>query len=304
MNENFKVAVVIPTRNRLSELRKLLNCLEKQSNPIFQVVVVDSSDGLECQEVCARSTLPIEYIHTTTRSAAIQRNMGMDKLHSEVTHLSFLDDDVIVETDYLARLINDLEDHEGTGISGVALNPEAPALRDKPKGIVGNLHRIFLLDSIQDGKLLASAINIPVRNYDGPIVKVDWLIGCSVWNFGKIRTLRFESDFKGQSLGEDVIFSFRAGKTGKLLTNPKVVIAHSESPVGRPDSEEFYQMWVKNRYRLISIMESGIRGKLAFIWANIGQSLILFYLLIRKRINSMLPIKIILSETTKLLKVK
>jgi GT2 family glycosyltransferase len=304
MRENFKVAVVVPTRNRLSDLRNLLRCLEQQNQPIFQMVVVDSSDSLDCQELCKNSKLPIEYIHTTVRSAAIQRNMGMEKLQSDITHLAFLDDDVVVDADFLERLIEDLEEKQGVGISGVALNPEAPSLRGTPKGLVGNFHRLFLLDSIHDGKLLSSAINIPVRNYHGPIVEVDWLIGCSLWDFRKISHLRFESDFKGQSLGEDVIFSFQAGKSGKLFTNPKVVIAHSESPVGRPDSAEFYQMWVKNRYRLISIMKRGLRGKASFIWSNIGQALILFYLLLRKRANSVAPIKIIATETFKSLSSK
>lgn len=299
MRENFKVAVVVPTRNRLSDLRDLLGCLEHQTQAIFQVVVVDSSDALDCQELCKNAKLSIEYIHTNIRSAAIQRNMGIEKLRSDITHLSFLDDDVVVGADYLARLIEDLEANQGVGISGIALNPKASLLRGKPKGLVGNFHRFFLLDSIHDGKLLSSAINIPVRNYQGPIVEVDWLIGCSLWDFRKIRHLRFEIDFKGQSLGEDVIYSFQAGKLGKLFTNPKVVIAHSESPVGRPDSAEFYQMWVKNRYRLIGIMKRGIRGKVSFIWSNIGQALILFYLWLCKRTNLFAPIKMIATETFK-----
>jgi hypothetical protein len=63
-------------------------------------------------------------------------------------------------------------------------------------------------------------------------------------------------------------------------------------------------MWVKNRYRLISIMKRGLRGKASFIWSNIGQALILFYLLLRKRANSVAPIKIIATETFKSLSSK
>jgi GT2 family glycosyltransferase len=304
MRDNYKVAVVVPTRNRLSELKNLLKCLEKQDQPIFQMVIVDSSNSMDCQELCENSKMPIEYVHTAVKSAAIQRNMGIERLRSEITHLAFLDDDVVVEADYLTRLIDELELNDGVGISGVALNPNARILRGKPKGLIGYFHRFFLLDSIHDGKLLSSAINVPVRNYHGSTVQVDWLIGCSVWDFRIISQLRFEKDFNGQSLGEDVIFSFQAGKLGKLFTNPKVVIAHSESPVGRPDSVEFYEMWVKNRYRLIELMKSGNRGKAAFAWANIGQALILSYLRLRKRTKSVMPIKIIFSETIKSLRTR
>jgi hypothetical protein len=208
---------------------------------------------------------------------------------------------VKIERDYFVRLVRELKDKNAVGISGIALNPLANSLRTKPKGAIGIFYRLFLLDSLVDGKLLPSGINIPVRDYEGCTVEVDWLIGCSVWNFPVIKDLRFEEDFFGQSLGEDVIFSYLAGKRGILLTNPNVLITHFESAVGRPGSVEFYRMWTQNRYRLIKTMRMGVSGYASYLWSNLGQSLILLYQLIRRSASDLKPIFVIGIETLRMI---
>jgi hypothetical protein len=143
--------------------------------------------------------------------------------------------------------------------------------------------KIFLLDSKKDGILLKSGINIPIRDRESGISRVDWLIGCSAWRFNAIGQTRFESDFLGQSLAEDVIFSVRMKKKGKLVTNSKILLAHDESDIERPNRKDFWEMWVKNRYRLVSISNPGAIGQCFFWWANLGQLLILCYSKVRKR---------------------
>lgn len=301
MKQIFQLAVVIPTRNRPRDLANLLSCLEDQKGLINQVVVIDSSDNDDSEKVCQRSKLPIEYNHTELKSAAIQRNMGMTKVDLKTTHLGFLDDDVKIEPDYFLRLVHELTDKNAIGISGIALNPLAFSLRTKPRGAVGKFYRLFLLDSLLDGKLLSSGVNVPVRDYEGCTVEVDWLIGCSIWNFQSIKDLRFEEDFFGQSLGEDVIFSYLASRRGILLTNPNVLITHYESNVGRPGYVEFYRMWTRNRYRLIQVMELGLRGRVSYAWSNLGQAIILFYQLFRRSISDLKPILTIAFETFRMI---
>lgn len=297
MKTNYQIAVIIPTRNRLHELCNLLESLRRQESTLNQIVVIDSSDNTDCSKLCSDLPLSIEYIHTDIRSAAIQRNIGISQISENITHVAFLDDDVLIESNYFSELISELTEKKGVGISGIALNPNTNLRRTKPMGVAGFFHRLFFLDSLIDGKLLSSGINVPVRDYAGTTVEVDWLIGCSVWDFKKIQDLRFEEDFLGQSLGEDVIFSLLASRKGKLLTNPRIVISHFESPIGRPDSSEFYRMWTRNRYRLIKVMNQGFKGKISFIWSNVGQSLILLYQLILGKANSSKSILVIATET-------
>jgi GT2 family glycosyltransferase len=207
----------------------VLKCISNQTIKVNQVIVIDSSDSILEIEVSRQWEFSFLHKHVKIKSAAIQRNIGLDHVFVDSEFLCFLDDDVLPNPDYLLRLVSGLNKVEAVGISGIALNPSKhESMRQKPKGLFGSTQRIFGLDSNCDGKLLRSGVNIPVRTYSGPVQNVDWLIGCSVWRYSKILDLRFESDFLGQSLSEDVIFSVRASKRGQLLVDPNVHLAHSE----------------------------------------------------------------------------
>lgn len=267
------ITVVIPTRNREFLLLELLQSLLHQSIQIAEIIIVDSSDTPVNLGDFSNFN-KIKTLHSTVKSAAFQRNLGIAAASSDTKYLAFLDDDVRPGPFYLEHLIEILDKNSAIGCSGIALNFNKIEMRKLPKGLVGLYHRLFLLDSNSDGKLLKSGVNIPVRiNTDLP-VEVDWLIGCSVWKYGKIENTSFESDFYGVSLAEDVIFSVRMSKKGKLLTTTKVKLNHLESTLSRDSLEEFWSMWMTNRYRLIEVAEFGKIGKISFWWASLGQAII------------------------------
>lgn len=240
-----------------------------------ELIIVDSSDpGLLSHKL---TSIPrVKYVVTEIRSAAVQRNIGLDHLGNS-KYVFFLDDDVLPNIDYFEKCISVLNNSNAVGVSGLALNPNSGVLRSYPSGLVGFYHRLFLLDSKKDGALLKSGVNIPVRDYLGNIHDVDWLIGCAMWLTEKVGNTRFESDFLGQSLSEDVIFSVRMGKKGRIVNDPSIVLSHDESVVARPSKEEFWQMWMVNRYRLIRVANFGKLGNLSYWWANLGQFGILCY---------------------------
>jgi glycosyltransferase involved in cell wall biosynthesis len=272
------ITVIIPTRNRPKELNILLDKISRQTKPIKEVLIIDSSDTPFSLETSNDLGFNLKIHHTILRSAAIQRNIGMQMLTNECDYLCFLDDDVQPDPDYIFRLVEGLEKMEGIGISGIALNPlNSDVLRTKPRGVYGTLQRFFGLDSMRDGVILKSGVNIPVRRYDGSLQKVDWLIGCSMWKYAAVSDLRFEPDFMGQSLSEDVIFSYRASLRGDLFVDPAIHLSHSESEIGRPKGREFWSMWVVNRKRLVDLSSRDSMNLLFFHFANVGQFLSLFY---------------------------
>jgi glycosyltransferase involved in cell wall biosynthesis len=268
------ISVVIPTRNRPVNLANLINSLNNQTVSIGEVIIVDSSDEIFRLDISGINNFKIELIRTEVKSAAIQRNIGMEHLSERCELLYFLDDDVLPDPNYLENLAQIIGNPEIVGASGLAKNPLLTQTRQKPRGIVGFVHKLFLLDSEIDGKLLLSGVNIPVRSESKSAKEVDWLIGCSIWKYEKIKSLRFEKDFLGQSLAEDVIFSVQAKKQGKLLTDPEIILIHEES---KASPKEHWEMWMVNRWRLVQVMETGFRGKCAFWWASIGQIGILTY---------------------------
>jgi GT2 family glycosyltransferase len=270
---SLSVAIVVPTRNRHELVESLLENLNSLDCSPSQIIIIDSSDE-PAPSIMARSANNIVYRHVQIRSAAVQRNIGMLLIEKETEFVCFLDDDVIVPTDYLSTLISRMEEEKAIGISGLAINASA-SLRDLPKGLVGFVHRIFLLDSKREGVLLRSGINIPVRKPNQGIKYVDWLIGCSIWERNRISGLTFESNLTGQSLGEDVIFSFKASKLGILVVDSNIVINHLESPISRPTEFEFWEMWVVNRLILSKYMDNSLVNLLSYYWSTFGQFLIL-----------------------------
>lgn len=269
------ISVIIPTKNRPELLNSLITKILEFGLKSLEIIVVDSSDEPK-QSLNLMHKPNVKYILTTIKSAAIQRNIGIENAKNS-KFIFFLDDDVFPDESYFEKCLTHLKREEVIGVSGLAVSEENLRPRVIPSGLIGLFQSIFLLDSKQDGVVLKSGINIPVRNLKGKHQAVDWLIGCSAWKVKFIGKTRFEQDFVGQSLGEDVIFSIRMGRKGQLITDPKIYLKHFESDIERPRKQEFWRMWVANRKRLIEVAEFGIVGNLAFWWSNIGQIIILFY---------------------------
>jgi glycosyltransferase involved in cell wall biosynthesis len=247
MKNEVKFSVVIPTRNRDVALRNLLTKIVEQTFLPDEIIIVDSSEIEQSSyEIISKS---IKYLHTSEKSAAKQRNLGMTTVSEDVQVLFFLDDDTNPNSTYFEDMLETLLSLNAVGVSGLAINPEKIE-RIKPRGLFGFIKKIFFLDSNIDGKLLISGVGIPVRKRNAGIIEVDWLIGCSCWDFQKIKKLKFEEDFIGYSLGEDVIFSVQAGKLGKLFVNSNIVLNHLELPQTDLNIIKHNYMWVYYRFRL------------------------------------------------------
>lgn len=272
------ITVVVPTRNRPDLLNQLISNVLPMLKNEDKIIIIDSSDlGLQSQNLQTMSG--ISYVITNIKSAAVQRNIGID-LISTSDYVFFLDDDVIPPKDYFSDCVKTLKDSRAVGVSGVAINPKTIETFTKKKSI---LHRIFLLDSSKSGSLLKSGVNVPVRTLKSGVKEVDWLIGCSAWVYSAICDTRFEYDFIGQSLGEDVIFSTRMKNKGKLVTNSNILLIHEESTIERPSRKEYWKNWVQSRYRIIKVAKFGKIGALCFWWSNLGQFLVLICIKIGRR---------------------
>ena len=273
----MSLSVVIPTRNRKVLLRKLVNKLLKNFKQIDQIIIVDSSDNAEVNANFLTNS-KVLYIHSEIKSAAIQRNIGLSLLKPNCKYVAFLDDDVSPPTHYFKDLIALLKCKKAVGVSGIALNPNFHKSRRTIK-IFEAYRKFFYLDSNIEGAVLNSGVNIGVKHSskENPILECKWLIGCSVWDYKKIRHCQFDGRFYGQSLGEDVLFSLKASKYGKLFVKRNVVLEHLESPLGRPNYLDHYRMWVRNRF-YISQEILGEKFKASYYWCNFGKFLsILLY---------------------------
>lgn len=242
-------AVVIPTRNRPDLLAELVRNIEKVSlNPCI-VVIVDSSEDPLFRENSSNS-LMITTRRTEIKSAAQQRNIGIEIVlkHAEelnIEFISFLDDDVRIPENYFEELQRIFySDSTVVGVSGFA-KVENQTTQKR------NFLKDFLGITGAPGTLTRAAVNISPSGIQN-CKEVEWLIGCATWRIDGIYGLRFEKDFTGHSLYEDVIFSCRARKSGKLLFTPSIELLHSLESQNEVNIKQHYRDWVSNRYRIFN----------------------------------------------------
>jgi GT2 family glycosyltransferase len=279
------LTIIIPTRNREKELTNLLEALNQTNSVIHQIIIIDSSDEIS-NNLVNSTKHKILHHHTSIKSAAIQRNIGIEFVDANCKFLAFLDDDVLPNIDYFDKLINTLNNRNAVGVSGKAVNSKK--LKKINVGKLSQIYRyVFLLDSKQEGVILSSGVNIPVKVSPNSniIEKTEWLIGCALWDFRKIKNLRFDNRLFGQSLGEDVLFSLNASKFGPLFVDSSVHLEHLESEKERPNHFIFYRMWVRNRYFIVSQLTDK-KYKPTFHWCNFGKSIILFIFIAKNPVKS------------------
>lgn len=124
------VSVIIPTCNRKAFLLETLNTLAQQSYPsdCFEVIVVDDGSTDGTKEIAAESfPFRLRYFRQTNQGDAAARNLGAQQ--SEADILLFLDDDILVDVDYLTHLLGEHEIHLNRIVVGTAnLGPAEPPL--------------------------------------------------------------------------------------------------------------------------------------------------------------------------------
>lgn len=102
------ISVIIAIYNRKDELFELLNSLSLQSDKDFEVIIVDDGSLLNLRPTIDlfRDTLNIEFYRKENSGPGLSRNYGARRAKND--WLVFLDSDVIVETDYIANIKNNL----------------------------------------------------------------------------------------------------------------------------------------------------------------------------------------------------
>jgi GT2 family glycosyltransferase len=119
----FEVSVVVPSHERITRLRWLLNALEEQTLPRDRwelVVVHDSTDGteelLETHPLARAGLLRRVRLEPGTGSASRQRNAGWRSTSAPL--VAFVDDDCRPEPRWLDELVAAARDNPGAIVQG------------------------------------------------------------------------------------------------------------------------------------------------------------------------------------------
>ncbi|RJX68392.1 glycosyltransferase [Vibrio sinensis] len=107
------VSIIVITLNEEKRIGRLMEDLSKQTHKEFEVILVDSnSDDATCEVAQAfEESLPHLVVHKMdTRGVSLGRNTGAALAKHE--RLLFLDADVRLERNFLAKALSELEDRQ------------------------------------------------------------------------------------------------------------------------------------------------------------------------------------------------
>lgn len=262
----MRSAVIVCTRNRAEDVSRLLTTFPGQeTRPML--IVVDSSDDVSTRHVVdafERSGAWDDVLYLEAPPGLTsQRMCGIRNVPAGCEIIHFIDDDVELEPGYFSALERCFEQMPYVvGAGGIVTNVAlaGPYL----------WNRLFLLDSVRQGAVLRSGVNIRALKVD-TVQQVDWLSGCSM-SFRSELFLheQFDTTMKGYCLGEDVDFSFRARKHGSLVICPEARLRHRERGASALDAREKAASELMRRYRFVRRYRADGMSLSAYWWSVAG----------------------------------
>lgn len=232
-DQKLPLSVVIATRDRAPVLSRLLDLLSQETRRPEEIIVVDSSEDQATHALCQGSSpgSNVRWIKATTPGAAAQRHQGVENCSQGF--LCFVDDDVILEPECLARLWMAIANDSTLG----GVNAMITNQRYTPPGTISRI--VFALMNGRNeptfaGRVLGPAVNLlPEDRDDLPeVVPVEWLnTGCTIYRREALPEPVFDPHFTGYSLMEDLTLSLRVAQRGWKLANARTArIFHDSQP--------------------------------------------------------------------------
>jgi GT2 family glycosyltransferase len=278
----MKISVIICTKNRVQEL---INCIESviyQSVSPDEIIIVDASDTnkahLKIKEKFNQDSR-IKYIHSTCQShLSADRNTGVRNSSGDI--VLFLDDDTMLDKDFIKKMVEVFEKDSEKKIGGVmgnVVNTDTP--KTFWKKLRANLHllitRIFLLPTTGDGKFRSSGCPSFITGAE-EIKNVEFLSGCCMaYRKEVFKDLKFDEDFP-ELYTDDEDFSHRVSLKYRNVYTPYAKLIHKLSPIGSASARRASQYirsrkTVKSRYYLLKKnFPHTLKHTLAFWWSVVG----------------------------------
>jgi len=271
---SITISVVICTKDRPRELERCVASVLGQTRPPSDLVVVDASARPDAGWVDAvHRALPRCRVSLLFARPGLpaQRNVGTRAAVGSV--VVFLDDDVVLEPEYLAEIGRVYADDTTGRIGGVG-GAQVPDPTPREGRVRRLAARLFLLEGYGRGIVKRSGSPEYVLSPTTPM-EVEFLSGCNMsYRRDVLQEYAFDERLSGYALGEDLQFSYRVSRRWRLLVTPRARLAHRHASNGRPPSATFRAMSIFNRY--LFFREEVARRPLdwvAYGWAAFGDLL-------------------------------
>lgn len=296
MNSHSSISVIIPTRNRLESLNRILLSIAKQTHVPKEIIIVDSSDNpLTLEQLTVQNSIQI--IHSKP-SVCLQRNIGIEQSTSDYVFLC--DDDIELPENYLEELLVHLEKHPKTNVvSGLVYEQHNNQWHyaEKKKSFWKLLYASFFGLSVWSeikkedfsGNRLTQRIISNYLKKGNRIAKSGWPIVidykkpffstpvyslmASLVRADKIKNVRFESAFYENGIGDN--YDFLIEMDSEVNVIPSLKVLHHEEKINRLPNEKANVYRIHALHYILLKHQRFQKIHLAyFIWSLIGKSLV------------------------------
>jgi len=241
------ISVILSTHDRPESLRAAVGAVLAGSLPPRELIVVnDGSAELDPAIAAAARAAGVRFRGCRSGRASLpaSRNRGLDLASGQVC--LFLDDDVILEKDYLRRLAELYGADRRGAVAGIGGVPTKRLYRTPAGRIWAALAAAFAVNRWGPRVCAARYVRLP-RSLRGRLIPARRLSGgCISLRRAVARANRFEEAFDGYALGEDTELCFRVGRRHALFLAPELTARHDSAPGGRPEMRERGRMYLAN----------------------------------------------------------
>ena len=288
-----KISVIIPTKNRMEDIKRCLESISAQTLLPDELVVVDSSDTKELEpkikRIVNREKIKIRYIHTSTSGSSHQRNIGIEVASGDI--IFFFDDDVVLDKKFMKETIDifdrDLEKKIGA-VTGkmVKQNGRDDFVKSFKSFFLQIFNAIFLNYRYGNGKFQPSGFPTFVRSNN--FKEVEFLYGAAMALRSEVLTeIKFDESRLGYYFGEDDEFAYRVSRKYKIIYNPHAKFIHNASSSERLNQYARMKMEIENFYFFYrKNLPKTMKSKFAFWWSIVGLFIMSAVVMIVKRDSS------------------
>lgn len=250
------LSIIVCTHKRPASVRRFLDSLSTQGGRADLLVIVDASPD-DLTERAVRAHAGVERLTRSLLYARVsgplkgltrQRNFAMRWIDTDL--VAFFDDDTVL----LPGCCTEMERaHRSYGDAAVGVGAVLENEIRAPDGLWRVRRLLGLVPTLEPGRYCRSGMSTPWDFLEptGRWVEGDWLPGCAMmWKTAVVREIGFNEGFAGYANGEDLEFSLKALRKGRLVVAGGARALHLHETAGRPDSFQMGYRTVANAYEI------------------------------------------------------
>lgn len=265
------VSIVIPTRNRVDDLRLCIESIGRQTeleDIAIELLIVDDGELPEDtlkyfrKVLAAMPQAELKYYRKTKPGVWLSRYEALGLVDGEIL-LTFDDDAELDDPLYIRRMLDTYAADESiVGVGGIA-----KGLTSSRSGKL--LGMLTCQMSGSPGRLSASTLAGSLLRWGETenTFETDFFHGCNMsFRRSALQDMKPYPWMTSYAVADDIYMCHLASRYGKLVINPEMKITHHESPSSRDKAGRVARATAINHYYLLNLRKAPVKNYAALLW--------------------------------------